>query len=124
MVPRLVNRSVCTLENAQFGRPPLWSSTRNVVQCCNQVIVIRRHRDLTLDNLLVGTDGRVKLCDFGSCSASHRSYSDSQVRSYLLRVDSHGSHRQLHFVRSACKTSVAGEQMRLAKSNSVYRLTA
>lgn len=31
-------------------------------------------RDLKVENLLVGRDGLIKLCDFGSCSTSHRAY--------------------------------------------------
>ncbi|CAN0041743.1 unnamed protein product, partial [Sphacelaria rigidula] len=38
----------------------------------------RSHRDLKVDNLLVGRDGLIKLCDFGSCSTTHRSYYGAQ----------------------------------------------
>ena len=31
-------------------------------------------RDLKVDNLLVGRDGLIKLCDFGSCSTDHRAF--------------------------------------------------
>ncbi|CAN0311256.1 unnamed protein product, partial [Ectocarpus sp. 4 AP-2014] len=31
-------------------------------------------RDLKVDNLLVGRDGLIKLCDFGSCSTQHKAY--------------------------------------------------
>lgn len=37
------------------------------------------YRDLKVDNLLVGRDGLIKLCDFGSCSTTHRSYHGAQV---------------------------------------------
>lgn len=31
-------------------------------------------RDLKVDNLVVGRDGVIKLCDFGSCSTDHRAF--------------------------------------------------
>lgn len=36
-------------------------------------------RDLKVENLLVGRDGQIKLCDFGSCSTTHRAYHGSKV---------------------------------------------
>ena len=36
-------------------------------------------RDLKVENLLVGKDGLIKLCDFGSCSTTHRAYHNSEV---------------------------------------------
>lgn len=37
-------------------------------------------RDLKVDNLLVGRDGLIKLCDFGSCSTQHKAYLSPKVR--------------------------------------------
>lgn len=41
--------------------------------------VFRFARDLKVDNLLVGRDGLIKLCDFGSCSTTHRAYHGGKV---------------------------------------------
>ncbi|KAG5175499.1 kinase-like domain-containing protein, partial [Tribonema minus] len=36
------------------------------------------HRDLKVENLLIGADGRCKLCDFGSCSVTHRAFAGAR----------------------------------------------
>jgi serine/threonine protein kinase len=47
-------------------------------QVCNAVRHLHRqnppiaHRDIKIENLLVGFDSRIKLCDFGSCDWHHR----------------------------------------------------
>lgn len=49
--------------------------------------MFRFARDLKVDNLLVGRDGLIKLCDFGSCSTTHRAYHGGKVgRDAMIEV--------------------------------------
>lgn len=62
----------------------------------------RWSRDLKVDNLLVGRDGLIKLCDFGSCSTTHRSYHGTEVGEEGLRLSRELVDLRLDARRRAC----------------------
>ena len=49
------------------------------------VININTPRNLTVEKLLVGQDGLIKLCDFGSCSVSHGAFLHPKARQAYWR---------------------------------------
>lgn len=55
------------------------AAKKNTNHKCKQLTKTKKPRDLKVENLLVGRDGLIKLCDFGSCSTTHRSYRGAQV---------------------------------------------
>lgn len=62
---------------AHFEEKQIWAMFRDV---CNAVFAMHcqsppvAHRDLKAENILLGTDGLWKLCDFGSTSTNHKRF--------------------------------------------------
>lgn len=51
------------------------------------------HRDIKVENLLIASDKKVKLCDFGSCTTRAKVYKSAKVRGGHLQLSS--DHRTL-----------------------------
>lgn len=51
------------------------------------------HRDIKVENLLIASDKKVKLCDFGSCTTRAKVYKSAKVRRGNLQLSS--DHRTL-----------------------------
>lgn len=82
----LIDRDIFNENDARFYMMELIQS----VQTVHSMNFI--HRDLKPDNILIGTDGHIKLSDFGLCTSGHEShlssfYQISVPEDYVKRTD-------------------------------------